>query len=31
MMRIAVCIVGVQILEIQIDGLKSQLIDKQMN
>ena len=30
-MRIAVCIVGVQIQEIQIDGLKSQLNDKQMN
>ena len=29
-MRIAVCIVGVQIQEIQIDGLKSQLIDKQI-
>ena len=30
-MRIAVCIVGVRIQEIQIDGLKSQLNDKQIN
>ena len=30
-MRIAVCIVGVQIQEIQIDGLKSPLNDKQIN
>ena len=30
-MRIAVCIVEVQMQEIQIDGLKSQLNDKQIN
>ena len=30
-MRIAVCIEGVQMQEIQIDGLKSQLNDKQIN
>ena len=29
--RLAVCIVGVQIQEIQSDGLKSQLDDKQIN
>ena len=31
MIRIAVCKVGVQMQEIQIDGLKSQLNDKQIN
>ena len=30
-MRIAVCMAGVQMQEIQIDGLKSQLNDKQIN
>ena len=31
MMKIAVCIVGVQIQETQIEALKSQLNDKQIN
>ena len=31
MMRITVCVVRVQIQEIQRDGLKSQLNDKQIN